>query len=87
MASQPNGHLPSQLPEAELAQAFKDIARGERAASSLEQTLDKLEERIEELLERAQENKRLIDAENGGKTESNTTAQEPENNGEKPSGP
>lgn len=76
MASQPNGDHRSQNPDADLAQAFRDLARGERAASSLEQTLDKLEERIEQLLERAQENKRLIDAENGRRAQSGTAAQE-----------
>lgn len=85
MASQPNGDRPSH-PEADLAQAFKDIASGERAAASLEQTLDKLEERIEELLQRAQENQRVIDAEKNGSSQS-TAVNGASTNGEKTSAP
>jgi len=73
MASQPNGNHEQSNPDADLAQAFKDVARGERAASSLEQTLDKLEEKIQELLERAEENQRFIDNENGKGAQSSTT--------------
>ena len=62
---QPNGDASSTLPEADLAQAFKDVARGERTASALEQHLDTLEKRIEELLVHAQENQRNIEAGNG----------------------
>ncbi|KAL1640310.1 hypothetical protein SLS58_006983 [Diplodia intermedia] len=36
--------------DADLAQAFKDLARGEQTASALENHLDALEARLEELL-------------------------------------
>lgn len=39
-------------------QAFKDLARGERAAAALENHLDSLEKKIEELLAKAQEDEK-----------------------------
>jgi len=61
---QPNGDTSSTRPEEDLAQAFKDLARGERTASALEQHLDALERRIEELLAHAQEDQRSIETGN-----------------------
>ncbi|KAL1625972.1 hypothetical protein SLS56_007029 [Neofusicoccum ribis] len=51
MAAHQNGDGP-QGPQgdADLAQAFKDLARGEQTASTLENHLDALEAKIEELL-------------------------------------
>lgn len=39
-------------------QAFKDLARGERAAAALEEHLDTLERKIEALLAKADEDER-----------------------------
>ncbi|EKG14702.1 hypothetical protein MPH_08175 [Macrophomina phaseolina MS6] len=51
MAAQQNGDVPrGSAGDADLAQAFKDLARGEQTASALENHLDALEARIEELL-------------------------------------
>jgi hypothetical protein len=41
-------------------QAFKDLARGERAAAALENHLDSLEKKIEELLAKADEEERKL---------------------------
>lgn len=51
MAAQQNGNAPQgSAGDADLAQAFKDLARGEQTASALENHLDALEAKIEELL-------------------------------------
>ncbi|OJD32436.1 uncharacterized protein BKCO1_3800069 [Diplodia corticola] len=51
MAAPQNGDAPQdRAGDADLAQAFKDLARGEQTASALENHLDALEARIEELL-------------------------------------
>jgi hypothetical protein len=76
---QPNGNTSSTRPEEDLAQAFKDLARGERTASALEQHLDALEERIEELLARAQENQRSIEAGNDQPSQRSSSSPSQEN--------
>ncbi len=76
---QPNGDASSTLPEADLAQAFNDLARGERTASALEKHLDTLEKRIEELLVRAQENQRSIEAGNGQPSRRSSSSASQEN--------
>ncbi|KAH7132095.1 hypothetical protein B0J11DRAFT_577041 [Dendryphion nanum] len=45
--------------ELEFAQAFKELARGERAASALEDHLDSLEKKIEELLAKAEDEQKI----------------------------
>lgn len=52
--------------ELEFAQAFKELARGERAASALEDHLDSLERKIEELLAKADEDERNMKAKSNG---------------------
>jgi hypothetical protein len=80
MASpQPNGDASYTRPEADLAQAFEDLDRGERTASALEQHLDALEERIEELLAHAQENQRSIEAGNGQPSQQRSSSPSEEN--------
>ena len=76
---QPNGDATPLLTEGDLAQAFKDLARGEETASALEQHLDALEEKIEELLARAEENQRSIEAENGQPSQQISSTQNQEN--------
>ncbi|PSN65081.1 hypothetical protein BS50DRAFT_635898 [Corynespora cassiicola Philippines] len=44
--------------EPDFAQAFKELARGERAAAALENHLDSLEKKIEEMLAKAEEDER-----------------------------
>ncbi|KAF2740489.1 hypothetical protein EJ04DRAFT_559013 [Polyplosphaeria fusca] len=46
--------------EPDFAQAFQDLARGERAAAALENHLDKLEKQIEELLAKADEDEKTL---------------------------
>jgi hypothetical protein len=46
-----------------VSQAFKDLARGERAAAALENHLNSLEKKIEELLAKADEEDRKFEAE------------------------
>jgi hypothetical protein len=69
----------STRPEADLAQAFKDLARGERTATALEQHLDALEERIEELLASAQENQKSIEAGNDRPSQRSSSSASQEN--------
>lgn len=57
--------------ELDFAQAFKDLARGERAAAALEDHLDSLERKIEELLAKADEDERKM------KAQSNTSSDAP----------
>ncbi|KAF2657365.1 hypothetical protein K491DRAFT_595255 [Lophiostoma macrostomum CBS 122681] len=47
-------------PDTDFAQAFKDLARGERAAAALENHLDSLEKKIEELLAKADEDEKQM---------------------------
>ncbi|KAI9720948.1 MAG: hypothetical protein M1828_005518 [Chrysothrix sp. TS-e1954] len=47
--------------EGDLVQAFKDLARGERTASALEQQLSGLEDKIDQLMARAEEEQRGLD--------------------------
>ncbi|KAJ4301191.1 hypothetical protein N0V90_003282 [Kalmusia sp. IMI 367209] len=48
--------------EADFAQALKEIARGERTATALENHLDSLEKKIEEMLAKAEEDERNLKA-------------------------
>jgi Skp family chaperone for outer membrane proteins len=50
MPAETNGTTGGGNPEPDFAQAFQDLARGERTAAALENHLDALERKIEELL-------------------------------------
>jgi exonuclease VII small subunit len=43
-----------------ISQAFKELARGERAAAAMENHLNSLEKKIEELLAKAEEEERMM---------------------------
>ncbi|KAB2570067.1 uncharacterized protein LTHEOB_12040 [Lasiodiplodia theobromae] len=62
--------------DADLAQAFKDLARGEQTASALENHLDALEARIEDLLAAA-------DSQQSASSQ-NTARQQPQSSNKKP---
>ncbi|KAI9714444.1 MAG: hypothetical protein M1820_000405 [Bogoriella megaspora] len=47
--------------EVDLAQAFKDVAKGEQQASALENNLTALEKKIDDLLARAQEDQKTME--------------------------
>ncbi|KAL9621280.1 MAG: hypothetical protein Q9160_004301 [Pyrenula sp. 1 TL-2023] len=47
---------------ADLAQAFKDLAKGEQAASALENRLTSVEQKIDELLERAEKDELIANS-------------------------
>ncbi|KAF2092792.1 hypothetical protein NA57DRAFT_81940 [Rhizodiscina lignyota] len=54
MAAQQNGESQKSVnPEADLAQAFKDLAKGERTATQIENQLAALERKIDEMLAQA----------------------------------
>ncbi|KAF2134254.1 hypothetical protein P153DRAFT_280213 [Dothidotthia symphoricarpi CBS 119687] len=55
MSNAPNGNTPGSRPEADLAEAFKELSRGEQTAASMEQHLDSIEKKIEELLAQAEQ--------------------------------
>ncbi|KAI9664847.1 MAG: hypothetical protein M1821_006295 [Bathelium mastoideum] len=57
-----NNKSTSQGEDADLAQAFKDIAKGEQQASAIENNLTSLEKKIDELLERAHEDQRTLES-------------------------
>ncbi|OJD25213.1 hypothetical protein ACJ73_03421 [Blastomyces percursus] len=63
-----------QSPESHLAQAFKDIADGERTASALENHLASLEEKIESLLAAIKQ-----PANSDGTRDASSTDSKPEN--------
>ncbi|EON64909.1 hypothetical protein W97_04143 [Coniosporium apollinis CBS 100218] len=58
MSGQQDGDKPDKSGEADMAQAFKDLARGEQTASVLENHLTALERKIDELLAKADEDQR-----------------------------
>ncbi|KAL1591453.1 hypothetical protein SLS60_011952 [Paraconiothyrium brasiliense] len=57
MSGQHNGDA-SEHVEPDFAQAFKELARGEGAATALENHLDALEKKIEEMLAKAEEDEK-----------------------------
>ncbi|KAF1914966.1 hypothetical protein BDU57DRAFT_453645 [Ampelomyces quisqualis] len=54
MAKEQNGETTGSRPEAEFAQAMKELQRGEQTAAALEGHLDSLEKKIEGLLAQAE---------------------------------
>ncbi|OCL08264.1 hypothetical protein AOQ84DRAFT_376902 [Glonium stellatum] len=58
MTAQQNGNVENVSNETDFAQAFQDLARGERTAAALESHLTALEKKIEELLAKADEEER-----------------------------
>ncbi|KAF2456726.1 hypothetical protein BDY21DRAFT_372193 [Lineolata rhizophorae] len=50
MSAQQNGHAPGPSADADFAQAFQELSRGERTAQALEDSLGALEARIDELV-------------------------------------
>jgi len=48
-----------------LAQAFKDLARGEQTADAMEKHLNVIEKKIEELLAKAEEEERRLNSRSG----------------------
>ncbi|CAO2648928.1 Nn.00g098770.m01.CDS01 [Neocucurbitaria sp. VM-36] len=54
MSNATNGDAPASNPDAEFAQAFKELQRGEHTAAALENHLDSLEKKIAELLAQAE---------------------------------
>ncbi|KAF1845762.1 uncharacterized protein K460DRAFT_114843 [Cucurbitaria berberidis CBS 394.84] len=54
MSNETSGDTPASNPDADLAQAFKELQRGEHTAAALENHLDSLEKKIEELLAQAE---------------------------------
>ncbi|KAF2854673.1 hypothetical protein T440DRAFT_514562 [Plenodomus tracheiphilus IPT5] len=54
MSNAQNGDAPGPQSDADLAQAFKELQRGEQTAAALESHLDSLEKKIEELLAQAE---------------------------------
>ncbi|KAL9105888.1 MAG: hypothetical protein Q9227_008999 [Pyrenula ochraceoflavens] len=65
----------------ELAQAFEDVARGERAASALERGLTSIEEKINLLLEKAEKDEASLkqDTTTNGQNNSDKTKPAPSN--------
>ncbi|KAJ4344482.1 uncharacterized protein N0V89_012224 [Didymosphaeria variabile] len=57
MSGQQNGDAGDHV-EPDFAQAFKELARGEGAATALENHLDALEKKIEEMLAKAEEDEK-----------------------------
>ncbi|KAF1997987.1 hypothetical protein P154DRAFT_439960 [Amniculicola lignicola CBS 123094] len=60
MSGEQNGATGEVHQEPDFAQAFKDLAKGERAAAALESHLDKLERQIEDLLAKADEDEQKM---------------------------
>ncbi|KAF2832092.1 hypothetical protein CC86DRAFT_86177 [Ophiobolus disseminans] len=54
MSNAQNGEAIGARPEADFAQAMKELQRGEQTAATLENHLDSLEKKIEELLAQAE---------------------------------
>ncbi|KAH7077281.1 hypothetical protein FB567DRAFT_596457 [Paraphoma chrysanthemicola] len=54
MSKDLNGDSTGARPEADFAQAMKELQRGEQTAAALENHLDSLEKKIEELLAQAE---------------------------------
>ncbi|KAH4040387.1 hypothetical protein HBH61_037720 [Parastagonospora nodorum] len=54
MSKEQNGDTNGARPEADFAEAMKELQRGERTAAALEGHLDSLEKKIEELLVQAE---------------------------------
>ncbi|KAF2441284.1 hypothetical protein P171DRAFT_488838 [Karstenula rhodostoma CBS 690.94] len=52
-----DGHV-----EPDFAQAFKELARGEGAATAMENHLDALEKKIKEMLAKAEEDEKALDS-------------------------
>ncbi|KAI8935901.1 hypothetical protein NX059_007413 [Plenodomus lindquistii] len=63
MSNPQNGDAPGPQSEADLAQAFKELQRGEQTAAALESHLDSLEKKIEELLAQAEKAEQELKAE------------------------
>jgi len=58
---QQNGNTDRANQDADFAQAFKDLQRGEATAAALENHLGALEKKIDELLASAEENQTMAD--------------------------
>ncbi|KAF3044710.1 hypothetical protein E8E12_009551 [Didymella heteroderae] len=72
MSHDQNG-APAPNADADFAEAMKELARGERTASALENHLDSLEKKIEELL--AQAEKAEKDVQTGASTGEESSSQ------------
>ncbi|KAH7391802.1 hypothetical protein BKA66DRAFT_568217 [Pyrenochaeta sp. MPI-SDFR-AT-0127] len=69
MSTEQNGGVPAPNPDAEFAQAYKELQRGERTAAALEDHLDSLEKKIEELLAQAENADQAMKAQPGSTAE------------------
>lgn len=57
-----------------ISQAFKELARGERAAAAMENHLDSLEKKIEDLLAKADEDEQRMKAQSKEASDKQTTS-------------
>ncbi|CBX90335.1 predicted protein [Plenodomus lingam JN3] len=63
MSNSQKGDAPGSQSDADLAQAFKELQRGEQTAAALESHLDSLEKKIEEILAQAEKAEQELKAE------------------------
>ncbi|KAL6708706.1 hypothetical protein ACN47E_002402 [Coniothyrium glycines] len=70
MSNATNGDAAPPHSEVDLAQAFKDLQRGEQTAAALETHLDSLEKKIEQLLAQAEKAQRELKEESAADQDS-----------------